>query len=294
MEHQEMNQQQMNDDIKARNDEIEENVVTADFRPNMTNGTADNPIYFKWFDWLTNGRAFLVKDIFAVVIEFIISFVVLFIFIGTDWFFIYPSQYLLPSFLFICLILLIMALTLIPKYDKNYLSYIWKYGSTLRLKIKPKKEDKSEYNRFARVEPNGDTIYLLVANGRMSEMLFQSDIAIEQENIALERNDLNGITVTNSKGFVDQSFKKQKEMLQEVIEKEEDEDLIVFAKKFMLGYRKKMKTEKVERQFMTFKVHNEDERNRLDKALDSWEKKNVISIDRELSELKAKEIFEEF
>jgi len=187
-----------------------------------------------------------------------------------------------------------MALTLIPKYDKNYLSYIWKYGSTLRLKIKPKKEDKSEYNRFARVEPNGDTIYLLVANGRMSEMLFQSDIAIEQENIALERNDLNGITVTNSKGFVDQSFKKQKEMLQEVIEKEEDEDLIVFAKKFMLGYRKKMKTEKVERQFMTFKVHNEDERNRLDKALDSWEKKNVISIDRELSELKAKEIFEEF
>ena len=187
-----------------------------------------------------------------------------------------------------------MALTLIPKYDKNYLSYVWKYGRTLRLKVLSKKEDKSEYSSFARIEPNGDTIYLLIGNGRMSEMLFQSDIAVEQENIALERNDLNGITVTNSKGFVDQSFKKQKEMLQEVIENEEDEDLIIFAKKFMLGYRKKMKTEKVERQFLTFRVHNEDERDRLDKALDNWEKKNVLSIDKELSARIAKEIFEEF
>ena len=287
-------QQQTNQQMNQMNDEIEEKVVTADFRPNMTHGTADNPIYFKWFDWLTNGRAFLVKDIFAVVIEFIVSFIVLFLFIGTDWFFIHPSQYVLPSILFICLILIIMALTLIPKYDKNYLSYVWKYGRTLRLKVLSKKEDKSEYSSFARIEPNGDTIYLLIGNGRMSEMLFQSDIAVEQENIALERNDLNGITVTNSKGFVDQSFKKQKEMLQEVIENEEDEDLIIFAKKFMLGYRKKMRTEKVERQFLTFRVHNEEERDRLDKALDNWEKKNVLSIDKELSALKAKEIFEEF
>lgn len=267
---------------------------TTDFMPNVTYNSGDNLIYFKAFDFLTGGRAFRVKDILVVVVEFVGMFLVLMITLGTRLIFSELKYAILPSLLIVLITLIIMGLTLTPKYDKNALSYTIKYGKSLRLKFHKKKAPKHYYDKFARVEPNGDIIYMLIGNGRMSELLFEEEKEAERDRIMTERNDLEGITVTNTKGFANQTFKTQKAMIQDVINTTQDEDLALFAKKSMLVYRKQLKAEKVERQFLTFKTHNDRERAILSSVLDNWQRSNVLVVDEELSAERIEEVFEEF
>nr|MCG4641952.1 hypothetical protein [Bifidobacterium bifidum] len=89
--------------------------------------------------------------------------------------------------------------------------------------------------------------------------------------------------ITNSKGFADQTFKTQKNTIKQFIDEIDDPDLVLFAKKSMLVYHKKLKSEKVEKQFLTFKTHNDDERARLSRVLSNWQKNNVLMIDEQAS-----------
>lgn len=273
----------------------EENISVTDFMPNVTYGSGDNLIYFKIFDFITGGRAFRVKDILFVVIEAVFTFIILIIFLGTQSIFAQTKYAVIPSMLFVSIMLLIMVLTLTPKYDNNALNYTLKYGRSMKPKIK-KKKNKGEvkYQDFIRIEPNGDVIVFLIANGRMSELLFEDEKQSERKLIMQERNDLDGITVTNSKGFANQNFKRQKDTIKQVIEQTDDPDLVLFAKKSMLVYHKNLKTEKVEKQFLTFKTHNQTERDKLEIALSNWRRSNVLMIDEQASRERIKEIFEEF
>lgn len=280
--------------MDEQNQEIKEGQSTTDFMPNVTYGAGDNLIYFKFFDFITGGRAFRVKDILAVIVEIVITFVVLLIFLGTTSIFAQIKYAILPSLIFVIFMLMIMVLTLIPKYDKNALNYIMKYGRSLTPKVKKNDTDKPVYDEFMKIETNGDIIYFLVANGRMSELLFEDEKEVERRRIMIERNELDGITATNSKGFADQTFKAQKKMIKKVIEETDDPDLEFFAKKSMLVYHKQLKQEKVEKQFLTFKTHNDDERRRLSTALDNWRRENVLMIDEQASKERIREIFEEF
>lgn len=266
----------------------------TDFMPNITYKAGDNLIYFKAFDFLTGGRAFRVKDILMAIVEFVGMFVVLLIMLGTQLLFSEFKYAIFPSIVFVLIMLIIMGLTLTPKFDKNALSYTLNYGKSLRLKFHKKQPSSHYYDRFARIEPNGDIIYMLIGNGRMSELLFEEEKEAEREKIAVERNDLNGITVTNTKGFTNQDFKTQKAMIQDVIDSTKDEDLALFAKKSMLVYRKQLKAEKVERQFLTFKTHNAQERQMLSAVLENWQRANVLVVDERLSAEHIKEVFEEF
>lgn len=275
--------------------EIREEQSTTDFMPNVTYSARDNLIYFKFFDFITGGRAFRVKDIISVVVEILITFAVLFLFLGTTSIFSQTTYAILPSLLFVSIMLFITIMTLIPKYDKNALDYTLKYGKSLKAKVKKNKSsDKVTYQDFMRIEPNGDIIYFFIANGRMSELLFEDEKKEERKRIYQERNDLDGITITNSKGFADQTFKTQKNTIKQVIDEIDDPDLVLFAKKSMLVYHKKLKSEKVEKQFLTFKTHNDDERARLSRVLSNWQKNNVLMIDEQASKERIKEIFEEF
>lgn len=275
--------------------EIREEQSTTDFMPNVTYSAMDNLIYFKFFDFITGGRAFRVKDIISVVVEILITFAVLFLFLGTTSIFSQTTYAILPSLLFVSIMLFITIMTLIPKYDKNALDYTLKYGKSLKAKVKKNKSsDKVTYQDFMRIEPNGDIIYFFIANGRMSELLFEDEKKEERKRIYQERNDLDGITITNSKGFADQTFKTQKNTIKQVIDEIDDPDLVLFAKKSMLVYHKKLKSEKVEKQFLTFKTHNDDERARLSRVLSNWQKNNVLMIDEQASKERIKEIFEEF
>lgn len=266
----------------------------TDFMPNITYKAGDNLIYFKAFDFLTGGRAFRVKDILMAIVEFVGMFVVLLIMLGTQLLFSEFKYAIFPSIVFVLIMLIVMGLTLTPKFDKNALSYTLNYGKSLRLKFHKKHPSSHYYDRFARIEPNGDIIYMLIGNGRMSELLFEEEKEAERERIAVERNDLNGITVTNTKGFTNQDFKTQKAMIQDVIDSTKDEDLALFAKKSMLVYRKQLKAEKVERQFLTFKTHNAQERQMLSAVLENWQRTNVLVVDERLSAEHIKEVFEEF
>lgn len=265
-----------------------------DFMPNLTFKSGDNLIYYKIFDFVTNGNAFRVKDILTVLIEVVIVMFVFLISFATKTVFSNWKQAILPMLFFGILMTIVMALTLTPKHGKNALDYIISYGKTNKPKIIKKKNPTYSYKEFARVEKNGDVTYMLIGNGRMSELLFESEKLAERDRVATERNELAGIVVTNSKGFANQTFKTQKEMIKQVIENTDDEDLRLFAKKSMMYISKTLKEEKVERQFLTFTCHNEAETERLESVLSAWENNRVLVIDKKLSSEHIKEVFEEF
>lgn len=280
-----------------REEEVREeqpSILDIDFMPNVTFTGADNLIYFKFLDFITGGRAFRVFDILMFVVEILVTFAVVLLFMGTNAIFAKFSYSILPTFIFVLLMAILMVLTLQPKFNKNNLSYTVAYGKSIRPKLLDKIEDNSKYQQFAKILPNGDIVYLLIGNGRMSELLFENEKIEERKRVAVQRNELEGIVVTNNKGYASQTFKTQKNMINSIIKNTEDEDLRLFAKKSMLFYADVLHEEKVERQFLTFTTHNRKEREVLEEVLESWESQKTLVIDEKLSKEHIQEIFEEF
>lgn len=265
-----------------------------DFMPNLTFKSGDNLIYFKFFDFITDGNAFRVRDIMTVLLEVVVVMLVIILSFATKVLFASWKQAILPVFFFLLLMAFVMSLTLKPKHGKNALEYIIAYGKSNKPKFIKKKLETHRYNEFAREESNGDVTFMLIGNGRMSELLFESEKRAERTRVENERNELEGIVVTNSKGFANQTFKTQRKMIQDVISNTDDEDLRLFAKKSMMYHAKTLKEEKVERQFLTFTCHNQKEIDTLEAVLGAWESSKVLVIDKKLSAEHIKEVFEEF
>lgn len=283
----------MSEETKSPKDPMAEQ-SKFDFMPNLTDKTSDTLIYYKFLDPLTQGKAIRVKNLLLGVLQIVLFFFLLLIFLGTRWFFIKPSYGILPAIILFLLTALVLYLTIRPIYNQSAFNYVLNYRKGLKAKIIKDDKRKEKFEDVSITDEKGNITFLLVGNGRMSDMLFDDERMGERDLLATGRNELAGITITSSKGFADKGFETQKEQAKQIVENTDDEAMKTYAKKYLLGIRKRLQSEKVEVQYVTFKTHNEKERNKLFGVLDDWSKSEVFSYDLEQSKKRIKEIYEEF
>ena len=117
---------------------------------------------------------------------------------------------------------------------------------------------------------------------------------MEREAMSDYRNQLDGVTEVQIDTYGSQKFQGQRERLEMVIKNSNDKDLVELAKRTSRFYRKTLKNEIVEKQYVVFTTHNEEEEERLKEYIERLQSSGMFTIDTDFDEAKAKEILSLF
>ncbi|HEN9012861.1 TPA: hypothetical protein ACGWER_001752 [Streptococcus agalactiae] len=250
----------------------------------------EKDIYFKQLDFITQGRS--IKALNAVLpmaylIGYIaVGFIIKMIFIKSIGSFI---LFLIPSLAFV---LLLSFVTIMPKYDKTYLTYTIRYIQGLKTKFHKQKVG-IVYEGNRAIFPNGDQLEIWCGQGRINQTSFQRDILSERDSLSDARNDLVGATHYKVKSYGDQRFTDQKKNLKDIIQngtpiqKEK-------AKKMSLDFRKRMTMEKVEKQYLLFRTTNEEERLSVQNYYRRIVREKIFIPEVDFDDNKAQEMLKKF
>lgn len=275
-----------NEDIQE--EEFEELISMTSTMLDVRMKRHDKPIYFKKLDVITKGQS--IKALNAV-LPLGYALIYLAVVVVTKLFFIKSNGhfilFLFPSTL---LLILISVVTIIPKYDENYLNYTFRYILGLKTRYRIKKGNIRFVENRA-IFPNGDQLEIYCGQGRINQTSFQSDILSERDRLADARNDIDGANIISMKAYGDQHFLDQKKHLKELIQtgtpvqKEK-------AKKMLLDFRKNMTTEKVEKQYLLFRTVDDNERASVRKFYNRLLREGLFSPEVDFDDNKAQEILQ--
>ena len=262
------------------------NISTTSTMVDIRQKRWDKPVYFKNLDIITQGQSVTTKNIFlpfAYITGYLaVATLVKMAFIKTIASFI---LFVIPSALFV---LIICIVTIIPKYDSNFLSYTLRYVKGLKTRYRKKKEG-VVFSGNTATFANGDQLTIFCGQGRINQTSFQSDIITERMSLADARNIIGGATIIKTKAYGDQKFTDQKKNLKDIIrngtpiQKEK-------AKLMAQDFRKNMTTEKVEKQYLSFRTTSDEERVEANNYYNRLIREGIFSPELDFDDNKAQEI----
>ena len=268
------------------------NFSSTDIMVDVRQKRGDKPLYIKELDFLTGGKVIKSTNIAKPVIGFIVGGAILWM--VTQSIITNPAW----SLAFTVSIALLWAVysvnVLTPKYDDTLLNYLISYLVGFKTRYHFKKEDKGVYKNYSRLNEDGSISTVIGGHGRIGKTSFQSDILMEREALSDYRNQLDGVTEVQIDTYGSQKFQGQRERLEMVIKNSNDKDLVELAKRTSRFYRKTLKNEIVEKQYVVFTTHNEEEEERLKEYIERLQSSGMFTIDTDFDEAKAKEILSLF